>query len=325
MLFDILTRMPALSRAEWSAAGPVAQWLVLVRGAVLAMTLASAAIATLLAMATGPVPPLHVLLLIVGLTTAHATNNLINDWVDWRQGVDDDNYFRTRYGTHALMLSFVSERGFLAITLGTGAVAAACGLLLTFLVGIEVLALMLVGAVFVLFYTWPLKHIGLGEISVLLVWGPLMIGGGFFVLTGTLTPDVIAISLAYGIAPTLVIFGKHIDKAAQDSALGIRTLPVLIGESNARALSLLMLGGLWGAVIVLSITSAAGYWLLATLLSLPAAWRLCIALLAPLPPARPEHYPASIWPLWFSAHGFAFARSFGGWLMLALLIRLPWS
>src|SRR2546430_10339218 len=34
----------------------------------------------------------------------------------------------------------------------------------------------LAGAVFVLFYTYPLKYIGLGEVAVILVWGPLMIG-----------------------------------------------------------------------------------------------------------------------------------------------------
>ena len=38
------------------------------------------------------------------------------------------------------------------------------------------------------FYVAPpirLKHIGLGEPGVFLVWGPLMIGGTFFVATGT--------------------------------------------------------------------------------------------------------------------------------------------
>jgi 1,4-dihydroxy-2-naphthoate octaprenyltransferase len=42
-------------------------------------------------------------------------------------------------------------------------------------------------AFFVLFYTWPLKYIGLGEIAVLIVWGPLMIGGGYFVWSAVLT------------------------------------------------------------------------------------------------------------------------------------------
>ena len=46
------------------------------------------------------------------------------------------------------------------------------------------LALMAAGAFFVLFYTWPLKYIGLGELAVIIVWGPLMVGGGYFVVTG---------------------------------------------------------------------------------------------------------------------------------------------
>ena len=52
-----------------------------------------------------------------------------------------------------------------------------------------------------LFYTWPLKYIGLGEIAVLLVWGPLMIGGGYFVITGVWDWNVVLAGLPTPWAP----------------------------------------------------------------------------------------------------------------------------
>lgn len=49
---------------------------------------------------------------------------------------------------------------------------------------LTVLYLGLAGMFFLLFYTWPLKYIGMGEPTVVLVWGPLMIGGTYFVTAG---------------------------------------------------------------------------------------------------------------------------------------------
>ena len=64
------------------------------------------------------------------------------------------------------------------------------------------------GAFFVVFYTWPLKYGGLGELAVLVVWGPLMIGGGYYAITGAWNPYVVLASLPYALSTTAIIFGK---------------------------------------------------------------------------------------------------------------------
>ena len=92
-----------------------------------------------------------------------------------------------------------------------------------------------------LFYTWPLKYIGMGEVAVILVWGPLMVGGGYYVITGArVNADVILASLPCALAATTVLFGKHTDKLDADAAKGIRTMPVLLGEKNARYATIAM-------------------------------------------------------------------------------------
>jgi 1,4-dihydroxy-2-naphthoate octaprenyltransferase len=66
----------------------------------------------------------------------------------------------------------------------TGGAALAIGGYLVMLRSEIALLLLGAGALFVLFYTWPLKYIGMGELAVLAVWGPLMAGGGFYITTG---------------------------------------------------------------------------------------------------------------------------------------------
>src|SRR3970282_1700383 len=103
--------------------------------------------------------------------------------------------------------------------------------------GPAVAAFALAGLFVSVFYVAPpirLKHIGLGEAGVFLGWGPLMVGGTFFVATGQLPGWVWIASLPYAILVTTVLFGKHIDKISADSAKGIHTLPVILGEARAR-------------------------------------------------------------------------------------------
>jgi 1,4-dihydroxy-2-naphthoate octaprenyltransferase len=82
------------------------------------------------------------------------------------------------------------------------------------------------------FYVAPpirLKHHGLGEPGVFVVWGPLMIGGTYFAVAGGIRPEIFLASVPYALLVTTVLIGKHIDKHDADKARGIRTLPVILG------------------------------------------------------------------------------------------------
>jgi 1,4-dihydroxy-2-naphthoate octaprenyltransferase len=163
----------------------------------------------------------------------------------------------------------------------------------------------------VLFYTWPLKYIGLGEIAVLIVWGPLMIGGGYFVVTGEWSWPVVLAGLPYALGVTTVIFGKHIDKHDADKAKHIHTLPVIIGERNSRYAAIAMMVLMYVLVIVLVLT---GFFHWIMLIVLLALWLLRTVLpqfLKPKPAAAPEWYPKDAWPLWFVSFAFIHNRRYG--------------
>ena len=74
-----------------------------------------------------------------------------------------------------------------------------------------------------------LKRRGLGEIGVLIVWGPLMIGGTYYVTAGDLPAWVWAACAPYSLIVMSVLIGKHLDKYDIDKAKGIKTLPVVLG------------------------------------------------------------------------------------------------
>ncbi len=232
MWWKALRIIPRITSEEWRSLDVISRWLISTRAAVLLMTFISATIPGLLALRAGEFNFGRWLLLVVGLIFAHAANNLLNDYTDYKRGVDKDNYFRTQYGPQPLQSGLMSERELLTYAAITGLIAIAAGIPLVIYGGVTALILMAAGAIFVLFYTWPLKYIGLGEVAVVLIWGPLMVGGGYFVITGHWDWNVVIASLPYALGPTSVLFGKHIDKLPQDAAKNIRTMPVIAGRET---------------------------------------------------------------------------------------------
>jgi len=322
MWWKALRIIPRIDRAEWLKLDIISRWLISTRAAVLLMTFFSAAIAGLLAARTGQFDLGRWLLLVFGLIFAHATNNLLNDYTDYKRGVDKDNYFRTQYGPQPLQSGLMSERELLTYAAVTGLIAIAAGVPLIVFGGTTALLLMLAGAVFVLFYTWPLKYIGMGEIAVVLIWGPLMVGGGYYVVTGLWDWNVVLASLPYALGPTTVLFGKHIDKLSQDAAKKIYTMPVILGEKAARYAVLGMIALMYLLVALLVLTGYFSPVMLVVFLALSTIKTVWGIYKAPKPAGPPADYPVNTWPLWFSATSFYHNRSYGLFLLIGLIISL---
>lgn len=312
--------IPKISKEEWSRLDVVSRWLISTRAAVLIMTFISASIAGLLALTAGAFNPLYWFLVAVGLIFAHALNNLLNDLTDFERGVDKDNYYRTQYGPQPLQQGLMTRKELLIYAAVTGLIALAAGLILVLERGPLAWLLLGLGAVFVFFYTYPLKYIGLGEIAVLLVWGPLMIGGGYFVITGAWDWNVVLAGLPYALGTTTVIYGKHIDKLDADKAKGIHTLPVIIGETAARRSVQVMIALQYLLVLALVLT---GYFtpvmlvVFGALYFLPRVWTMLNA-------PRPSEPPADrkdIWPMWFVAAAFYHNRVYGLLFLLGLILN----
>jgi 1,4-dihydroxy-2-naphthoate octaprenyltransferase len=263
------------------------------------------------------------LVLTLGLILAHAANNIFNDYTDYVRGVDKDNYFRTMYGPQPVAHGLLTKSQHLTYFAVTGLLALTCGLFLILTNGGDPVIWLLLGLgmVFVLFYTWPMKGLALGEMAVLIVWGPLMIGGGYYVLTGQWVWNVVWASLPYVLGVTTVIFGKHIDKRAIDKAKKIFTLPVVIGEKAARFAVLAMMVAPYLLVVYLIAIRYFTPVMLMVFLAVPKFLQVYPQFLKPKPETRPEGFPEGQggWPLYFAPQAFVNNRAFGMWFMLGLI------
>ena len=319
-----LNVIPEVSKEEWDQLDVISKWLISTRAAVLVMTLISAALAGLFAWRDGSFVLVPWLALTLGLILAHASNNIFNDYTDFVRGVDKDNYFRTIYGAQPVASGLMTKRQHLAYFAVTGVLALAFGLYLVFInAGDPVIWILLgSGAFFVLFYTWPLKYIALGELAVLIVWGPLMIGGGYYVLAHHWNWNVVIASLPYVLGVTTVIFGKHIDKYLIDKEKKIHTLPVVIGEKAARysVLAMMILPYFFTAYLI-----AIKFFtpiMAIVLFAIPTLRTIYPAILKPKPAERPADFPDGQggWPLYFAPMAFWNNRKFGSFFMFGLLV-----
>ena len=321
----------------------VGKWLVMTRAAVFPMTLWSGTIGLLLAAEVArtaggiSINWAAAVLAIAGIVLAHAANNLINDYFDMTGGVDTDDYVRALYAPHPVLSGWVTKATLRNAIIGITIVD---GLIMLVLAAMSpqpllVVAFALAGLFLSVFYVAPpfsLKRHGLGEVDVFLTWGPLMIGGTYLVATGTIPLWVIVFSMPYALLVTAVLFGKHIDKIVPDTALGIRTLPVILGEHPARRTGQALMIAFYPLVLIAVLAGWVGPWVLLSVLAIPELIRSLKFYNEPKPDTPPEWYPKRGWPLWFVGFAFRHTRLAGGLLTLGLLMNvllpvrlpLPW-
>ncbi len=299
----------------------VTRWIVVTRAAVLPMTLVAGLVAGLLAARAPGVDWRWLVLAVIGILLAHLANNLMNDLYDTRTGSDTASYPRALYAPHPILSGLVTRRTLIVSVLLVNAVDLAILVVLALVRGWPVVAFGLAGFVLSVAYTAPplrLKKRGLGEPTVFVVWGPLMVGGTYYAAVGSITWQVLLASLPYALLCTSVLMGKHVDKIPYDKPLGIRTLPVQLGERRARAATLAMMAGFYLLVVVCVLVGALPWPALLALGGLYRLGKVWRWFRQPRPEKPPR--PVPVWPLWFAALAFVHLRVAGPLLVLGLAV-----
>lgn len=300
---------------------PVTRWIVVSRAAVLPMTVFAGLVAALLAVGEPGLDWRWLTLALVGIIAAHIANNLMNDLYDTQAGSDSDGYPRALYAPHPVLSGLVSRRTLVLAILVVNLVDLAILIVLTWARGWPVVAFALGGFVLSVAYTAPplrLKKRGLGELDVLVVWGPLMICGTYYSAVGRVGWDVLLASLPYGLLCTTVLMGKHTDKIPFDEPLGIRTLPVLLGSARARGVTLAMLVGFYLLVVVAVLARAMPWPALLVVGALPRLVKIWPYFRRPPPEQPPPGFP--VWPLWYAALAWVHVRLAGLLLVVGLAV-----
>jgi 1,4-dihydroxy-2-naphthoate octaprenyltransferase len=303
----------------------VSKFLYAARSVILVISAQAAIIAGLLALAARRFDALAFVLALAGFVAAHMISNLSNDYFGYKRGHDTPDSPRMRYTVHPLASGVLDAR-----TLLVGlAVLSALGLgIMAFFVverGWPAVAFAVAGVALLFLYDAapvPLKSIGLGEPAVFLVWGPLMIGGGYAMIAGEVSAGAFYASVPYGLGVMSILVGKHIDQMDFDRGKGIRTLPVLLGERAARILNVATVALIYAVTAALIVSGRLTPFAAVIAVAFPRAWRAMALMGRPRPSKVPDGYVG--WPLWYHRACLVHNRLFGWMYILGLAGGAAW-
>jgi 1,4-dihydroxy-2-naphthoate octaprenyltransferase len=249
------------------------------------MTAISVILGSLLALQAGFFRPLLFVLVLTGMIAVHAATNLINDYFDHRHGVDQQDSATAQYRRHPILSGVFTPRQVLGAAIVLYALCFALAVLLTFWRGWFVAALAVLGALASVFYTGgPVmyKHRGLGELSVFFMWGPLMIGGAYYVQAAAfrrLAP-VALIAIPQGLWVALVLFANNLKDIRLDEQTGVKTVANVLGRERALRVYTLLVGCVYLLTVLEIVAGLIPVWGLLVLLSAPLAVKLVRSLKA---------------------------------------------
>lgn len=226
------------------------------------------------------------LMALIATTLLHAATNLINDYYDVKSGVDTQIVSTAQYRPHPLVEGKLQAGHVRVAAYLLYGLSSLIGIFLAATRGWELLWIGVIGAFASLTYTAPplkYKYSALGEFSVFLMWGPLMVAGSYFVQRQTFSMNAFWISLPFGVLVALVLLANNIRDIDHDQDKGILTLAIVLGQRKGILLygTLVVLAYL--GILLMSIFGPLYLWSLIVLFSIPLALRLFRQMMRKIP------------------------------------------
>lgn len=240
------------------------------------MTLGSVIVGTLLAAKIGKFYLPRLVLVGMGTILSHAATNLMNDYFDFKSGLDKSGSPTAKYRRHPLVEDWFTPRELIVYSSIAYSFVLVIGAYLTYLSGSLVIGFGLIGFVAGYFYTGGIKYkyLGWGELSVFIVWGPLMVTGSFFVQSETITITPVLVSIPLGLLVASVLLGNNLRDKHYDKEAGVTTVATLVNETNGLLIFTLLISGAYLSLIFLILAGVLTFWSMLAFLSLPVAYQL---------------------------------------------------
>ncbi len=276
------------------------------------------------------------LALIAGLSL-HVGANIMNDYLDHKNGNDEANREFLRPfsgGSRMIQMGLLSPLEVLGEALFFFLIASIIGIYLTWVAGPYVLVLGLVGMISGIFYTgkrFSWLNTGIGEILIGLNFGPLMALGAYYVQTQQFSWLPIIASVPVGILITAVLYINEFPDYNADKAVGKRTWVVRLGKKRAAMLLVIGMIVLYAFIVISVMEGILPTATLLVLLTIPMAYRAIHYALSyyqsPSDMAPGNAHTASLHLLagllLISAFIWQFASATAG-LALSLFLTLSW-
>lgn len=197
----------------------------------------------------GRVNPFYFIMTLIGAVASHIAVNAFNEYFDFRSGLDLKTV-RTPFsgGSGTLPANPHLERQALTTAVVSSVITALVGIYFLSVWGLALLPIGLIGLLVVVVYSpWLAHNPWLCLIAPGLGFGPIMVLGTCFVLTGRFSwTAVIASMVPFFLVSNLLLLNQFPDVEA-DKSIGRKHFPILIGR---QASSLI-----YGAFLLLSFVS----------------------------------------------------------------------
>ena len=188
--------------------------------------------------------PLHVILTLVGAILAHISVNVLNDYFDYRSGIDLATK-RTPFsgGSGVLPAGLLEAQQVYLLGLASLVGVGAVGIYFTYEYGWEILPLGILGMVVIYLYTTHItKNPLLCAIAPGLGFGPLMVVGTYFTQTGEYSLTAGLASLVPGFLVSNLLLLNQFPDIEADKVAARRHLPIAFGRQfSARVYAVLMM------------------------------------------------------------------------------------
>ena len=173
------------------------------------------------------------ILIFAGVMALHASVDLLNDFWDFKRGIDTKTK-RTKMsgGTGVLpegllKPSSVYRAGIVFLIIGS-----TIGAYFVFLDGIIIAVILGFAILSIYFYSTKIVDSGMGEFFVA-VKGSMIVLGTFFIQSGSITFEAILAGIAVGSLSSLVLFIASFPDHDADKSKGRKTLVIVLGKKKA--------------------------------------------------------------------------------------------
>jgi len=182
---------------------------------------------------TNQIDFLHALLTFGGVLALHVSVDLLNDYWDYKRGIDLQTQRTNLSGGTGVLPegllkpSQVYKAGVLFLVIGS-----LIGSYFVIIYGVIIAILLAFAVLSIYFYSTKIVDLGLAEFFVA-VKGTVIVLGTYFIQSSQITAPSIMGGIAVGVLSSLVLFITSFPDHDADKAKGRRTLVILLGKKKA--------------------------------------------------------------------------------------------
>jgi 1,4-dihydroxy-2-naphthoate octaprenyltransferase len=210
-------------------------WLLAVRPKTLGAALAPIIIGTTVAFAEGKGHAGAALAALLGALLIQIGTNFSNDYFDFIKGADTEERLGPMRATQA---GLVSPQAMLKNFVLVFGLAVLVGIYLVYRGGWPIVIIGILSIASGILYTggpMPLGYLGLGDLFVLIFFGPVAVGGTYYVQSLEISEVVILAGFGPGLLATALLAVNNLRDEPTDKKVGKKTLAVRFGPGFARA------------------------------------------------------------------------------------------